>query len=330
MLTHRHISSCLVAAGLAFASLSFGEGDSPAAARPSVGEIPKLVSQMDADEFSVREAASERLTKIGKPAIGPLTQAAIAGSPEVSSRSIGILKKLLAGEDEPARQAARDALGKVADGDNGTAAVAARDALKAADAKQNAGRRVAIGSGGIRVAIAGNGLRRVSTYIINGVKTVEANEDGRKIKIVEGPNQPIKIEVTTTKDGKSATEKYEAKDAAELKTKHPKAHELYTKYAKGAGNLGGRLGVGRIAPRRPMGRLDLLSRMLNSWTMQMNRLATDKEVAAATLESKKQLQKKIAEAQEQLAELEKRLQKAIGEAGEKDAGETTPGAKAAQ
>lgn len=71
----------------------------------------------------------------------------------------------------------------------------------------------------------------------NGVKEIEAEENGRKVKITDDPAEGIKMEVTEKKDGKEATQKYAAKDAAELKTKHPEAHKLYEEYSQGGANI---------------------------------------------------------------------------------------------
>ena len=84
--------------------------------------------------------------------------------------------------------------------------------------------------------LGGRNVRRISTRIANGVKEVNAEENGRKVKLVESQAGGIEIEVTETKDGKETTQKYQARDAAELKTKHPDGHKIYEQYG-GRGGL---------------------------------------------------------------------------------------------
>ena len=54
----------------------------------------------------------------------------------------------------------------------------------------------------------------------------------KKIHIEETAQGKIKMTVTETVDGKPKTSKYEAKNADELKKKHPDAHKLYKKYGQ--------------------------------------------------------------------------------------------------
>jgi hypothetical protein len=65
-------------------------------------------------------------------------------------------------------------------------------------------------------------------------RTIDASEDGTAVKITETDGGQIEMEVTVTTDGKDETETYTAKNAAELKTKHPSAFQLYDKYTKRA------------------------------------------------------------------------------------------------
>jgi len=284
------------------------------APQASAEEIALLVKQLGSDKFAERQRASEKLGKIGKPAIEALVKAATGDSLEVTVRSIDLLGKMLESSDEGTRDSAKGALEKVAKSDRPTAAPRARDALKAIKDKQNQSRRVLPGRIQI-AAVAGGGGRRVSVRTVNGVKTIEAQEGDRKVKIVDDPKQGIKMEVTSKKNGKETTEKYEAKDAAELKKKHPKAYEIYTKYAKQGGNIvvqmqavGGN--VQMVARPRP-NTIDTAARILPAWTSHLNRLVSEEAVKQASKKSNENLKNKVAEAKKQLDEIEKRLQAAI-------------------
>ena len=87
-----------------------------------------------------------------------------------------------------------------------------------------------------------------TTKITDGVKDIEAEDAGKSIKIDDDPAKGIKIEVTSKKDGKDVTQKFEAKNAAELKKKSPEGYKLYQKYAENQvqlnGGAGGVLQVG--------------------------------------------------------------------------------------
>jgi bla regulator protein blaR1 len=65
-------------------------------------------------------------------------------------------------------------------------------------------------------------------------RTINASEDGTSVKITESDSGKIDMEITVTSGGKEETETYAAKNAAELKTKHPSAYQLYDKYTKRA------------------------------------------------------------------------------------------------
>jgi len=94
-------------------------------------EIKRMVEQLTAERFSERQEASRRLAEIGKPAIPALTERALGDSLEGIIRSIDILRGLYRSEDEATRQAAKEALEKIAKSENPSAARRAADALKA-------------------------------------------------------------------------------------------------------------------------------------------------------------------------------------------------------
>jgi len=94
-------------------------------------EIKRMVEQLTAERFSERQEASRRLAEIGKPAIPALTERALGDSLEGIIRSIDILRGLYRSEDQSTRQAAKEALEKIAKAENPSAARRAEDALKA-------------------------------------------------------------------------------------------------------------------------------------------------------------------------------------------------------
>ena len=111
-------------------------GDAPeirsnrAAAKATGEEILKWINQLDADAFAVRETATQRLIKAESIAIDPIKKALAAGSLEVTTRGIFILRELALSTDMSTEQAARAALESVADARVTAAARRATSTLK--------------------------------------------------------------------------------------------------------------------------------------------------------------------------------------------------------
>jgi hypothetical protein len=281
-------------------------------------EIRALVEQFDSDKYAERQAASEKLGQIGLPAVPALIEAATGQSLEATVRSIELLTKLLESSDEAVRDAAKEALGKVAESDRPSAARRAQDALRAFEARQTAAAAaIRPNVGVIQLGVAGGG-RRVSVRTVDGVKTIEGQEGDQKVKIVEDPKQGIQMEVTDKNDdGKETTEKFEAKDAEELKKKHPKAYEIYVKYSQMGGGgaiqvqFGGNVQAIQAVPLQRPNAVDTAARVLGSWGQTLDRLVSEEAIKQAPKESKEELKKKIGEMKEYLDKLEERLEKAV-------------------
>ncbi|MDG2224131.1 MAG: hypothetical protein P8L85_22305 [Rubripirellula sp.] len=210
------------------------------AAAESKVDIPGLIQKLDSNRFADRKEGSQKLSTLGKAAIEPLKAAAKSDSREVGSRSIQILKQYLESEDEEVKSLARKALESLAEGDD-AAAVRATDALKPKTESPKPQRmfpgNLQLGGGNIQIqvqAIGGNG-RNMRVKNVNGVKEIEAKENGTKVKIIDDPVNGIKMEVTKNTNGKIETKKYEAKNAEELKKNEPEAHKLYEKYSDDQG-----------------------------------------------------------------------------------------------
>src|SRR5215212_7690125 len=61
---------------------------------PAPKEIDGLIAQLGHDDFKIREEASSRLAKIGKPALPSLKQAMSSADPEVQSRAEMLIKRI--------------------------------------------------------------------------------------------------------------------------------------------------------------------------------------------------------------------------------------------
>lgn len=207
-------------------------------------DVAPLIKQLDDDGFAQREAAVKKLAKMGAIAIPALAKATKGKSPEVSMRAFDIILRHYKGGDEEAKETAAGALQRIAESGKSFAA-RAKQALKPPKPAPRPGIQ-------FRGQIAGNAgiQRRVAILLQKGVKQIDVEEDGRQVKILDDPQNGIKVEVTEEKEGKKETTKYEAQSVEELKEKHPEAHKLYQKYAGNARNRDGniRIQIERVAP----------------------------------------------------------------------------------
>lgn len=209
-------------------------------------DLESLAKQLDSDEFTERQAASEQLQALGKDAVPVLIKSAQHKSLEPRRRSFAILNELLKSKDADTKAAAKKALEQLAESENDTVASAAKKALQppkplrpAGFGNFNGAVQIQIGGGGVQVKVTDN----------NGVKTIEVQEGGKQVKIVEGPNG-IDAQITQKDaNGKAKTTKVTAKDLDDLKKKSPELHGYYQKYGKGGGV---RIAINgaNIAPRR--------------------------------------------------------------------------------
>jgi hypothetical protein len=227
---------------LLLCSIAFSQDDKPKveakseaaeAKAASAAEIDKLTEQLDSNRFNERQAAQQKLAEIGKAAFPALEKGTQSVSREVAVRSLDILKGQFQGGDDGTKAAAKEVLERLSKSNDTTLAKRATEILSPPKPMPQTPQGIVPGRIQIQVVGgAGGNVKKVSVKDVNGVKEIEAEENGRKVKINDDPAKGIKLEVTETKDGKETTQKYEAKDAAELKTKHPEAHKLYEEYSK--------------------------------------------------------------------------------------------------
>jgi hypothetical protein len=98
------------------------------------------------------------------------------------------------------------------------------------------GGRIIINGG--QLNIGGGGMRTLTAKNVNGVKEINAIEDGKTVKILDDPAHGIKVELTEKQSGKEVTKKYDAKNVEELK-KLPAGYDLYKKYVGEQPGIGG-------------------------------------------------------------------------------------------
>jgi len=316
------------------------------AATATTAEIAELVKQLDADDFKERQLASEKLSALGKQAIPALSEAAQSTQLELMSQALGILRGFYQDNNAELKAVAKEALEKVAAGTNPNAAQRAKDLL--APPKDNGsndpnqgniiagngrGQIIINGAGGIgRIQIGGMPIQigagakvfSKSVSNANGVKTTKVKQDGVEIEITEA-----KEEITVKKTENGKTEEYKAKDADELKKKHPAGHELFEKHAGDKNAAGGAINLqiggniqavplpAQIMPAIPLQpaipvnakniraetQLKAVERMLESAEQILNRSADTAEVKDAT----KAVSEHLAKAKAELAKAQEKL-----------------------
>lgn len=227
--------------------------DDSAKAAPSAERIEQLIRQLDSDDFEARQQASAELAEAGAAAFEALARAARGDSLEVTSRALAILGKAAASEDEVLRTAARKHLEQLAASDH---PIAARRAKAILEPPQNEAPQPVPGFGGVQVqgiAIAIAGGQRVQVRVVNGQKTIEVEEQNRKVVIEESPQGAIKMKVTEKAGEKEKTTAYEARSADELKKNHPEAFKIYEQYSKVGGGGGANIQIQAVPVPLPGG-----------------------------------------------------------------------------
>lgn len=290
-------------------------------------EIERLITELDADQFEVRQRAAKRLTETGSAAIDALAKAAVGESLEVTTRAIDVLKKLYQSDDEATKKAAEAALEKLAQGGHAPSAWRARSVLKAklgGDTKaEDPNQPVQPG----RIIFGGNivpGIqvqqiakaRSVSVSKRDGVKEIKVQEDDKRYHITVDDKKGIKVEMLKkNKEGKEVAETIEAKDAEELKKKNEEAYKVFKEYGEQdvAGGviqvqIGGAVPVPApnivpAAPRRTQ--LDVLPRLIQSIIQSIGRIADEDAINSAPQESIDELKKSLDDLKGRIAEIEK-------------------------
>lgn len=279
------------------------------------GDIETLIRELDANRFSRRQAASEKLKKLGVAATEGLTKAALGDGREAATRALEILIDQYSHSDEQVKKAAEAALKKIETSEKPAVARRASEALHPKPPPP-APRAMPAFPGQIQIQVQGIAIGQgIQVRNVNGVKTIEAKEKDRTVKIVDDPNNGISVTITETKNNKKTTRQFKAKDAAELKKKHPEAFKAYEKYKGQGGIIQGfmirpgaalpaiRLQPARVAQPREQkitGQLRDVARQLDQ-TRDLLKKASGKPGEAA----------RIAEALEQLEKARKTLQEAL-------------------
>jgi len=215
-------------------------------------DLEKFSRLLDSDRFSERRLASQELSAAGIEALPVLEKAALGDSREASARAMTIIQQHFAAGDEDTRKEAESYLKRIAESGNDFAARRAQESLSPEETapdqfnpvfgnlapQQRAAiaqaRAAKIQQMQIQIARQQQAVRRINVRVANGEKTITVTENDRKVSITEKKGA-VEVVVTEKEDGKEKTTKYAAKNADELKKKHPEAHAIYKKYNRGPG-----------------------------------------------------------------------------------------------
>jgi hypothetical protein len=218
----------------------------------AAADVGDLIERLDSPEFSERQEASRLLADLGPEAFPTLERTVAAGSREASLRALDLLKQQFQHGDLPAKDAAREALSRLADSNNVTTAQRARDVLN-----PPVERTAVTPWGGIpngqppqvnfaRVNFGGvpagnlGAVRRVSYSEINGRRGVEISERDRVVKMETWPGGSIEITITERVNGRNVERKVIARDRDDLARKDAESAKLYDEYhRRGGAPLGG-------------------------------------------------------------------------------------------
>jgi hypothetical protein len=214
----------------------------PSTAPLSAEDILELCDRLGAADYAVREEATQQLISEGRAVIDSVAATADADNLEVAVRCLRILKELYDRPNEETKQAARSALETLSKSRHRAAARRAAFILNPPEVILPRGRQGKLwrvnakprmgAINAARAEVVGGGSR-IQITNRNGDVTIDAEEGGRKVTISHHLEEDIVIRVREPpavgeKQGK--TSEYRARDAGELKDKHPEAHRLFERY----------------------------------------------------------------------------------------------------
>jgi hypothetical protein len=199
----------------------------------SAVEISRLIERLGEAGFAERQDATQKLSEMGAAACEQLEQAIIRGSREVSGRALGILRQQWEGTDDDAKQAAGEALQRLAQSEIVTLAQRARNALGTLPPAPASVPFGALPANVMPMQLGGIGglggiVRRISiSREANGTRSLEILENDRRTKVQAAPGGQITLEVTEKRNGRDVTRSMQAKDLDELRRLDPAAAQLF-------------------------------------------------------------------------------------------------------
>lgn len=214
-------------------------------AAASAEEIARWLNDLGSQDFTVRELASRKLVDAGEAAVEPVAQLSDTDNLELAMRGLFILKEQLQSKDDGVKADAKKALEKLATSRRASVAKRAQAILNP-PADNLAPNGINPGQLPLRFlpGIAGGPRNvRVSSRTQNGRTEMNITEDDRNLVISHANGKDIEVGIEIQKPGDKDRAKpkewvfqsFKAKDADELKQKHPEAYRFFERYASGKG-----------------------------------------------------------------------------------------------
>ena len=219
-------------------------------------EAAKLVEQVTRNDGAIHRQATDKLIKIGLPAVASLVKAAETDNVVAVTRCFDALGRLLVCDDEKTAKATQEALEKLSDSAIRIVAVRAKTTLIVKEFQKqqrppqllgvpNAAPLPGFPPQGLRFngGLGGVGGQTRQIRITNGKRQIESQDGDEKVLINDTNGQDIVLKHTRTVDGKEKTDEYKGPDLDDLKKKHPEAAKLYEKHAGNNLNIRGGAGA---------------------------------------------------------------------------------------
>ncbi|MDB5344545.1 MAG: hypothetical protein JWP89_2922 [Schlesneria sp.] len=181
-------------------------------------EIDSLIEQIT--ERGDHREQTEKLLKIGQPAVARLAKAAEVKDPGVVTRCFDVLGRLLVSEDQETAKAAQESLEKLSESEIDIVGRRARTTLRIKEVLRQR-------EGLLQGAAQGRAANLTTV------------ENGRKIQLRRAADGSFSGTIKETVDGKEQETPIAAASEKELEEKFPDAHKAYQKHQKAPANLGG-------------------------------------------------------------------------------------------
>lgn len=186
---------------------------------PTPEQISEWIDQLDADDFVARANALQKLKAAGPLSCNALAEAAMREGRDRRWQALRLLRVAWE-EGEPTwREAARQALQKIAAGDRELPAHFAREALRPKPDPAQI-------PTGARPPRPHSPPGLVNPLAASVHRTAMLQDGPRRVRIVECPSTGIEVQISEMKDGRQCLEEYQAKDMTELEEKHPEVFKV--------------------------------------------------------------------------------------------------------
>lgn len=195
---------------------------------PTAEQIGQWIRDLESPRLRVRQQATDALIAAGLPALQQVADAARSSKGEAAMRTVRVLAAWAAGRDAALASRARGVLHELTRSEDPDLARRAAEALNQVGAEPEAVPPQA----GPNLGAGARKLRVNQRIDAQGHRTTEIDADGTHVTIEELPAVGIKVTVRAVGEADDKAKTYEAKDATELKERHPEAYRWYRDFVE--------------------------------------------------------------------------------------------------